>query len=210
MKHIHPLQPIGVIVLIAVLWYLRRRKTMEGAGGPAKGPGTRAVVVQKAPKPQDPPEVVYMNLRRKALATDHQTLGLAGHLGENEPYGLLMELGIPNSVVTLACFADGDARVYYQTGGGMIGGIAHESVRKAAKELVALSRTALPRMSRTTSHPLPGPDRVQFYVLTPRGTFTAETDRRALAQSQNDFSSLFYRGQEVVTQMREVQEQRAH
>ena len=211
MRHIHPLEPIGVIVLIIVLWYMRKKKAEAAGsvGGAKGGPGARAAVVQKAPKVEDPPEVVYMNLRRKAIELDPQTLGLPGELKEDEPYGLLMELGIPNSVVTLACFADGDARVYYKTGGGMVGGVAHESIRKASKDLVALAQRVLPRMTKTNTHPLPDQDRVRFYALTPRGSFTTETDRRNLANPQNELASLFASGQEVVAQMRQVQAQKA-
>jgi hypothetical protein len=119
-----------------------------------------------------------------------------------------MELGIPNSVVTLACFADGDAGLYYKSGGGMKGGIGHEAVRKVAKEFVTLARQAVPKMLRTTSFPLPGPDRVRFYVLTAQGILTTETDRETLGETEGELSVLFYAGQEVVTQMRQVQEQR--
>lgn len=209
---IHPIQPIAVIVLVAVLLYMKRKKGR--ASEPLKvdrHSADRAVVLalEKAMKgKEDPPEAVYMDLRQRALETAPASLGLAG-LPENEPYGLLMEMGIADSVVTLACFANGDAGVYYQSGGGMIGGIAHENVRKAAKELVAQSRKALPRMSRAAAHPLPSSGTVRFYVLTPRGTFTAETDREALGASPNELSALFSSGQEVVAQMRQVQAQRA-
>ncbi len=120
-----------------------------------------------------------------------------------------MEMGVANSVVTLACFADGDASVLYRTGGGMIGGISHENVRKASKELVALAQTALARMTKTASQPLPGPDRVRFYVLTPRGVLTTETGREALGERRTELSPLFYSGQEVVAQMRQAGEQKA-
>ena len=210
---IHPIQPIAVILLIVVLIYMKRKK------GSAKGPekvdrhaADRAVVLalEKAMKgKEDPPEAIYLDMRQRALETAPASLGLTSSLAENEPYGLLMEMGIADSVVTLACFANGDAGVYYQSGGGMVGGIAHENVRKAAKELVALSRKALPRMSRAAAHPLPSPGMVRFYALTPRGTFTVETDREALGESPNELSALFSSGQEVVAQMRQVQAQRA-
>jgi hypothetical protein len=119
-----------------------------------------------------------------------------------------MEMSIASSVVTLACFGSGDASVFYQTGGGMVGGISHEPVRKAAKEFVAQAQKALPRMKKTTEYPLPSPDSVRFYVLTPKGVFTTETSRQALSDSQNALSTLFYSGQEVVSQMRQVQEDR--
>ena len=211
MRHIHPIQIILVIALAVGLWYVKRKpgQKFPGMAAPgASGSDSRAArpAVAKVVKP---PEEVYMNLRQEALAKDPQRLGLPGDLKADEPYGVLMEMGIPNSVVTLACFADGDAGIYYKTGGGMKGGIAHESVRKAAKEFIALSQKTLPRMIKTTSHPLPDTEKVRFYVLTPKGTFTTEAHRQALGGAQTDLSALFYSGQEVVAQMRQAQEQKA-
>ena len=208
MQHIHPLQPIAVIVLI-VVFIIYRRKTA------AKNPSTKAPVavtepVRKRPvKPEQPPEVVYMNLRQEALSMTPESLGQAGQVHNDEAYGVAMEMGMGSSVVTLACFADGDARLYYKTGGGMIGGGGHERVRKAAREFVLLAQKALPGMAPTADFPLPEPDRVRFYALTPGGTYTVETDRQDLGEASSELSALFYSGQQVVTEMRQVQEQRA-
>ncbi len=210
MEHIHPIQVIGVIVLAVVLWYVRKQKM--AAKGPAKsapgGPGAQPRA-ERPVKPVDPPELVYANLRKRAFETSPQSLGQAGDVGEEEAYGLVMEMGIADSVLTLACFADGDAGLYYQSGGGMKGGGAHENVRKAAKAFLALSQQALPRMTRAMDTPLPEPGKVSFYALTPKGILTAEVDRESLGESQSPFASLFYSGQEVVTQMRQVQAQKA-
>jgi hypothetical protein len=119
-----------------------------------------------------------------------------------------MEMEMSGSVVTLACFVDGDAGVYYKTGGGMKGGIGHETVRNAAKAAIELTEPVLPRMIKTTNFPLPGADRVRFYVLTSQGVFTTETSRQSLSE-QSALSPLFSAGQEVVSQMRMVQEQKA-
>ena len=203
MQHIHPIQPILVIILVAVLWYMRKKKGPQAAGTPGKGEPRAAVT---RPKETKTPEQVYMDLRQRALQRMPGSLDV--ELQENQPHGLVMEMGVPNSVVTLACFADGDAGVYYKDGGGMKGGIGHETVRNAAKEAIALSEQVLPRMIQTSNFPLPGQDRVRFYVLTPKGVFTTETGRQSLAD-QNALSPLFYAGQEVVSQMRLVQEQRS-
>ena len=209
MKHIHPLEPIGVIVLIVVLWYLRKKKA-EQAGGAKGSPARNAgAAVERAARPEPQPEAVYMNLRRRAIETVPDTLGLPGEIKEQDAYGLLMEMAVPNSTVTLACFANGEANLYYRTGGGMVGGIAHENVRNAAKELVALAQQSLPLMSKTRDYPLPGQDSVRFYALTPRGVLSTETDRAALADPQNELSALFYSGQEVVSQMRQAQAEKS-
>jgi hypothetical protein len=197
--HIHPLEPIAVIVLAAILIYMRwkQKRAEQAAAGPAEDAElSRARTAEE----------IYMVMRRQALATTPQNLGRGPK--ETEPYGVLMEMGVQISVVTLVCFVDGDANVYHKTGGGMIGGSAHESVRKAARTFVALAAKALPRLTKTTDYPLPGADRVRFYVLTPQGIFTTETNRQALANPRSELGALFYAGQEVVAQMRQVQEQR--
>jgi len=211
MKHIHPLQPIAVIVLAAILWYMKKKSAPAAKPGPGGGE-PRAASSQGAPrvpKASRTPEEVYMSLRDAALQKAPEQLFLPDGLKPQEPYGALMEMAIPNDVITLACFADGDAGVYYKTGGGMKGGGSHENVRRAAKQFVALSHKALLRMTMTDDHPLPEAEKVRFYVLTPKGTFTTEAHRQTLGGVENELSALFYGGQEVVAQMRQVQEEKA-
>jgi len=199
MTHIHPLEPIAVIALAIIFFYMRRKQKRAelAAAGPIGG--SKLGRARTA-------EEIFMDMRRQALTTTPQNLGRG--LKETEPYGLLMEMGIQISVVTLVCFVDGDANVYHKTGGGMIGGSAHESVRKAAKAFVALAARAVPKMTKTTDFPLPGSDRVRFYVLTPQGVFTTEANRQALTNPKSELGALFYAGQEVVAEMRQVQEER--
>src|SRR5215210_323764 len=180
MEHIHPFQVIGVILLAVAFWYVRKQKL--AAKGPAKGaPGTGPHgAIQRPVKPVDPPEVVYANLRKRAFATSPQSLGSAGDVG-----------------------------LYYRSGGGMKGGGAHENVRKAAKEFVNLVQKALPQMTQAKDTPLPEAGKVHFYALTPKGLLTSEVDRESLGEAQSPFAPLFYSGQEVVAQMRQVQAQKA-
>jgi hypothetical protein len=202
MEHIHLWQVVVILILIGVFVYNRRR-----LAPPAKG--SRPPAGRSGAKAKETAEETFLRLRRQALATDPRTLGLVEELKPDTTFGALMEMGIASSVVTLACFADGDARVLYKSGGGMIGGGDHEAVRKAAKEFLALAQRALPGMTRATDHSVPAPGRVRFFALTPRGVFATETDRQALGSSRSGLASLFYSGQEVVTQMREIQEQKS-
>ena len=193
--HIYPWEVILVIICAAAFFLFRRQQSQQAAAAVAK-------------RAKESPAESFMRLRQEALETPVANLGLAGEVKPNEPFGILMEMGVPSSVVTIACFANGDARLYYRTGGGMVGGISHEKVRKAAQEFTGLARRAMMRMSRVTTFPVPAEDRVRFYVLTPRGVFSTETDREALGEPGNELAPLFYSGQEVVTQMRQVQEAR--
>ena len=204
MRHIHPIQPILVILLVVVLWYMRKKQGPQPDAAKG-GPGEPRAAVTK-PKEEKTPEAIYMDLRQKALQRMPGSIDV--ELRENQPHGLVMEMEMSGSVVTLACFVDGDAGVYYKTGGGMKGGIGHETVRNAAKAAIELTEPVLPRMIKTTNFPPPGAERVRFYVLTSQGVFTTETSRQSLSE-QSALSPLFYAGQEVVSQMRMVQEQRA-
>jgi hypothetical protein len=199
MPHIHPLEPIAVVALAALLYYIRRKQKQGGKTPAGTTGGTKLNRARTA-------EEIYMDMRRQGLETTPQNLGRG--LKGTEPYGLLMEMGVQISVVTLVCFIDGDANVYYKTGGGMIGGSSHESVRKAAKAFVALAARVVPKMTKTTEFPLPGMDRVRFYVLTPEGVFTVETNRQALSNAKGELGALFYAGQKVVTEMRQVHEEK--
>jgi hypothetical protein len=203
-----PLELTILTLLTAAFLYFRwKQKQAAGPKKPAFGVGP-VQATRSAPRVVKPPEEVFAGLRKDALATSPMNVGMAGQIQDDDPYGLLMEMSIANSVVTLACFGSGDASVFYQSGGGMVGGISHEPVRKAAKEFVAMGKGVLPRMKKTSDYPLPGPESVRFYVLTPKGAFTTETSRQSLSESQNALSALFYSGQEVVSQMRQVQEER--
>lgn len=208
MKHIHPLQPIAVIVLILVLVYFRKKKNAPTPGAAAvKSVQAPRAAVQKTVKVEEPPEVVFERVRQQALATPRATLGLPGEGNENEPYGLVMEMGMADSVVLISSFANGDATLCYQTGGGISGGGAHDNVRKAAREFVALSQKVLPRMAKVAALPLPAPGKVRFSALTTKGVLAAEVKREDLVES-HALAPLFYSGQEVVAQMRQVQAER--
>jgi len=207
--HVNPIILLLTIILIVVFIVLRRRQAAQSGEKKPSKPKASGPVSPRPPKPEKKPEEVFMDVRQQALATLPESVGMTGQFAPDEPYGALMEMWIADSVVTLACFANGDATFCFRTGGGMSGGGGHEPVRKAAQAFVALAQKALPAMSPAVDQPLPDRDRVRFYALTPHGILTTETGREALGDGDNALAPLFYAGQEVVTQMRQVQGQRA-
>lgn len=100
-----------------------------------------------------------------------------------------------NSYTVLAV-ADGNASIYLSSGGGFLGGVGHESIRKAAKAMVSTAKTFQPKMALTTSYPLPKGGHTTFYVLTDAGVFTATASQEALGRNQHELSPLFYAAQE--------------
>ena len=213
---------ILLIVALIVAFLLLKRKQDQASGGrrkpAAKLATTATAAARPKPKAERTPEEVYMGLRKQAFASGPERLGLSGAVGEGQAYGGVMEMGLSSSVVTVVCFANGEASVYYQTGGGMVGGGGHENVRKVAKGFVEKLQRALPAMKPAADQVLPGADQIRFYALTPGGLRVVEKSREALGEfleekttvgPDAELASLFRAGQMVVTEMRLVQEQRS-
>ena len=117
-----------------------------------------------------------------------------------------METGYPEAVVTLVAMADGAASLYFSNGGGIIGAGEHEGPKVAARTLIAFAAHNLKGFLPTTSTPLPAPGRTRFYVLSAGGILTAEASEVDLGENRHALSPLFYSGQELITEMRRVDE----
>jgi len=113
-----------------------------------------------------------------------------------------METGFPEGTATLVSMSDGSASLYCSGGGGVIGGIGHETVRRAATAFVGLAGHHQSNMTATKTFPLPRAGRTIFYVLTDSGVFSAEADENDLGEQRHALSPLFYAGQDVITQLR--------
>jgi hypothetical protein len=114
-------------------------------------------------------------LRNMALGITREKAGLPATFVPSEPWGVIMDWVVSNATATIIAFSNGHASIYLSTGGGFIGGgESHESVRNAAKKMVAVAVECQPHTHATSEYPLPQKqDEVVFYLLTDAGTFTA-------------------------------------
>ncbi|MFN0244687.1 MAG: hypothetical protein ACKVWV_17510 [Planctomycetota bacterium] len=117
-----------------------------------------------------------------------------------------METGFDGGTATLAAMSDGTASLYLSNGGGVIGGVQHATVRRAAMEFVRSVGRRLTEFRATERTPLPRVGRTVFYVLTDSGVYTAEADEQALGEQRHALSELFHSGDDVITQLRLVAE----
>lgn len=115
-----------------------------------------------------------------------------------------METSVLVAKATLLSLADGTTSLYLSTGGGIIGGGQHESVRKAATAFLAAGEAALPQMTPTTEYPQASGGHARFYLLTYSGTLTAEAAEMALISDEHPLHALAAAGQGVITQLRLV------
>jgi hypothetical protein len=143
-------------------------------------------------------------LRERALAANADDLGVVRAPGI--PWAVLMETGYPGAVASLVTFVDGSASLYLSTGGGVIGGGQHANVNKAARALVAKASAEARQFSPALDHSMPSAGVTRFYVRTDARLLTAEAPENELGEGKHPLSSLFYAGQDVITQLREISE----
>jgi len=149
------------------------------------------------------------NLRQKALSVSAADLDLAPTEARPHVRGVLMDLGYPQAVATVAVFADGTASLYISTGGGVIGAGEHPPVREAAEKLLAIAEARIADFEPVAETALPPGGRVHFYIRTFTGTLTADADEQDLGHGRHKLSPVFHAGHAVITQMRLESERRA-
>ncbi len=148
------------------------------------------------------PVEVYLGLRNRALATTAQDMGVAPSPDGPVAYGVVMDLGMASGTATIVSLSTGDTSMYTSRGGGIIGGIGHETCRNASKHFISAAQAQLRRMRQVASHPLPPRGVFRFHVLTTEGVFVAEDREEIITRGGGDWAELFRAGDNVITQIR--------
>ena|SRR5437660_7716994 len=147
------------------------------------------------------PNGVYSGLRTQALTTNRTEVGIA--LTTAGPaWGTLMETGYDGVTVTLFALSDGTTSLYFSNGGGVIGGQAHEAVRRANEAFLNQANHSLQHLARSERYPIPEPAHTVFYVLTDSGILTGGALENDLGYGRHALSPLFHVGHEVISQLR--------
>lgn len=151
----------------------------------------------------------YLGLRNQVLSGSRSKFGLPNGSNPDEPWGLVMDWGVPNGTATVVAISDGSASIYFSSGGGFIGGgQSHESIRNAAKQTIAAAKQAQSLMRATTACPLPEKGQVVFYALTDAGTFSATVSEEELRVHRSPFSKLSDAAQGIVTEYRLIDQKK--
>jgi hypothetical protein len=145
----------------------------------------------------------YSGLRNMVLSTKPDSISIKPK-NANEVWGVVMETGYPEAVATLVALSDGTVSLYTSNGGGIIGLGPHVGPRRAAQSFLAASQQFSNQMQPTKSYPLPKPSYTRFYLLTGNGVLTAEAKEDDLGNNRRPLSPLFFKGQELISEVREV------
>ena len=141
-------------------------------------------------------------LRRQALSSSPEKLGLIPTQEFPRVYGVLIEFPVAEVTVTIVSFCHGSASLYSTSSFGVIGGGSHDAVAAAAVRLVVAADPFFDQASPTTTYPYPAMGKVRFYFVSFGGVRMAEADFAAVEADQSPYSKLFWVGQEVMAQLR--------
>jgi hypothetical protein len=146
------------------------------------------------------PHKTYVALRNQGLRTPRADIGFLPSANPIEVWGVIMDQALENGIATVVAFADGSASVYLSSGGGSVGGQAHESIRAAAHEALIAANQIRPQAHLTTYFPLPKRGQVFFYLRTDSGIFAVRAREKQLRPSAQALSKLANAMQAVITQ----------
>lgn len=146
-------------------------------------------------------------LRALMLDTSPADIGIARSAELPDVWGLLMEMSISDTAVTLAVVADGTVSLYFRRGGGMLGLGAREPVRRAARAMLRAAQGCHGVMTAAADFPYPEAGRVCFYLLTFAGVVTADAEEQELQAGRGRLAGLYHAGQDVITEVRLSSEQ---
>jgi hypothetical protein len=112
----------------------------------------------------------------------------------NRVHGVIVELSIKDSIVTMAGFSDGHSRLFFGNGNSApLGGEAYfpEETRIAAKGLTESAQQFAGKLPVEKDHPLPKQGRARIVLLTIGATYATEVDVNKLASGATQFNQLW-------------------
>jgi hypothetical protein len=189
---------LGVLVLITFLGlFAFKGKVQE------KEKVSQSERVQKTKIANNP----YHGLRTQAINTTLDQLQLKLDL-DKDVYGIIMDWNMGNAIVTVISFQTGDASVYMSTGQAFIGGYAHETIIKAAKQFVNAGEEFFPKAIKTEKTAPTNEKKVNFYLLTKSGRYYIEDDFSKIKNNTSDLVGLFEAANQVITEYRLMTEKK--
>lgn len=166
--------------------------------------GLVAAILPSSAHPRD--SNLYDGLRSLALQLTPGEIGISPETFPHQVWGVVMESGDALGVYSLVAMGDGTVSVYFSNGSGVIGGGGHESVGAASTIFLSAADEFLPHTLSAVETPLPLEGEVQFYFLTFGGIRSYLAPERNLEARGDPLSPLYYKGHDVITEIRLIEQ----
>lgn len=152
--------------------------------------------MKTADAPLDPARMTAL-LRDSVLTIGPEDMGLSP-TDCPQVWGVMMELGEPEVVVSLAALVDGSVSIYLSDGAGVIGCGLHPDVRMAAAKMLHVAQQVVDFCMPAADHPMPRAHQVCFHLLTSRGVLIGEATRAELDEGETELAELYCAGHGVI------------
>lgn len=145
---------------------------------------------------------IFYALRSQALAVAPSSIGMSPSAELPRVFGVIMDTTFASGTVTLVALADGTASLYASTGGGVIGGGAHERVAVAARQLLKIAESNLRTFAENQTDDLPAAGRTLITLRTYPGRLSVSAPEDDLAQHRHPASPVFHAAHGVIAELR--------
>jgi hypothetical protein len=189
---------IGLMILIVAVVLYACKDKLKSDEKNMKNENVTKTKLQENPYPRLRTQAINVTTEQLRLSLDN----------ENAVYGIAMDWNMGNAIVTVFSFITGDASVYISTGQVFIGGYAHETVIKAAREFATLGQKFILKASKTNKIEPTNESKIDFYLLTKSGKYYIEDDFSHIENGNSELSELFEAGNKVITEYRQITEKK--
>ena len=147
-------------------------------------------------------------LRANILASRAGDLGIKESSDCRRVWGVVVDWPVGDQIATVVALCDGNASLYTTSTFGVLGGVGHSDVRRAAVALVRDADRFHADGKATTDRSYPSAGRIRFHLLAFDGVRVVEDDQKSIEAGKNRYSALFGRAQDVLTELCKVTESR--
>jgi hypothetical protein len=168
--------------------------------------GCFTVMSQTNEPPKKSPAELMREMRLKQLTLSPSELSQTPTAEFPQVCAVLMDWPIAQGTVTVVARTTGDASIYTDGTFGVLGGIGHESVRRAATNCVSVAQKYFESATVTKDFPYPKTGRVRFYFVGYDGVRVIDGDLESVRAGKDKCSDLYEAAQSVISELRMITE----
>lgn len=170
--------------------------------------GASAAVAEQPKAPSKSPADMMKEMRLQWLTQKPPT---ASEDRQGEVAAVVMDWPLDEAIVTVLASSGGDASIYTTGTFGIMGGIGHENVRKAAIAFVECARKHRALASPTTDYAYPDRQTIRFFFVSIEGVRSVSFSAAQVEMAGTVAYELYSHGQAVLTELRQItQRQRGY
>lgn len=130
-----------------------------------------------------------------------------GNFKKDDVYGVVIDIPMPNNVLTtMVCFINGAANLYFNNGGEYTGASQkYISLVQSAHNLVANAGQLLPKAEKVRAYDLPTSRAHNMFILTKGGIYKVTFNPGLIPENEPEKRTVYVLYQRVLSELRSCQ-----